>query len=342
VADSYDLARAFALYRLILEPVASVLADKQHLIVVPTGPLTSLPFQVLLTGPPVAAITPAEALRAAPWLIRRHALSVLPSVQSLSALRRSTSTQPPTQPFLGIGDPDFSGLPQTAAPRSRAARGTATAPQLATVYRNGKPDLRVLRSLSPLPETADELRTIAKVLGAPAEAVWLGADATERHVKQTRLDAYRVIHFATHGIVAGELDGIDEPALVLTVPEAMTELDDGLLTASEIASLQLRAEWVVLSACNTASGSEVGAEALSGLARAFFHAGARGLLVSHWEVESQAAVALTTRTFTAMATNPKLGRAEAFRRTILGLIDADHPPSYWAPFVIVGEGAGSR
>jgi len=146
------------------------------------------------------------------------------------------------------------------------------------------------------------------------------------------------LHFATHGLVAGDLTGLSEPALVLTLPPVATEADDGLLTASEVATLQLNADWVVLSACNTASGDKVGADALSGLARAFFYAGARALLVSHWAVDSQAAVDLTTRTFAALAADSKLTRAEAFRNAILMAIDEGYTPNYWAPFVIVGEG----
>jgi CHAT domain-containing protein len=126
---------------------------------------------------------------------------------------------------------------------------------------------------------------------------------------------------------------------VLTPPIRASDADDGLLTASEVAALKLRADWVVLSACNTAAGSEVGADALSGLARAFFFAGAKALLVSHWAVNSDATVALTTGTFRTLAQNPKLGRAEAFRQTMLVMIDAGLAPALWAPFVIVGEGA---
>jgi CHAT domain-containing protein len=130
--------------------------------------------------------------------------------------------------------------------------------------------------------------------------------------------------------------------LVLTPPPEPGEADDGLLTASEIAVLKLDAEWVVLSACNTAAGAGEGAEALSGLARAFFYAGARALLVSHWAVYSEAAVELTTRTFATLAADPKLGRGEAFRQSMLKLIEAGQPPSYWAPFVIVGEAGAAR
>ena len=136
--------------------------------------------------------------------------------------------------------------------------------------------------------------------------------------------------------------------MALSVPQKATLEDDGLLTASEVTQLHLNADWVVLSACNTASGDKPGAEALSGLARAFFYSGAKSLLVSHWPVYSDAATLLTTKAFKyiedGQASGKPVGRAEALRQAMLSLIDkrdddlASHP-SYWAPFVVVGEGA---
>jgi CHAT domain-containing protein len=131
---------------------------------------------------------------------------------------------------------------------------------------------------------------------------------------------------------------------VLSMPEHPTEFDDGLLTASEVAQLKLNADWVVLSACNTASGETPGAEALSGLARAFFYVGARSLVVSNWEVETQSTVALMVGTFAALAADPKLSHAEALQKSMLAMIDnAQHPhwadPKFWSPFVVVGEPA---
>jgi CHAT domain-containing protein len=333
VVSGFDLGRAHALYELTLGRVAPLLRDKRHLIVVPTGPLSSIPFQLLITAPP-GRQTGSEALRQAPWLIKSHALSVLPSVQSLQALRKLGPAATATKPFFGVGDPVFDG-PRT--PQQRGARPLSTVP--VQFYRNGAADLRAIRELTPLPETADELIAIGKVLGAAPGDIYLREAASELRVRSASLKDYRVVHFATHGLVAGDLSGLAEPALVLTPPAVASETDDGLLTASEIATLSLNADWVVLSACNTAAGSNAGAEALSGLARAFFYAGARALLVSHWAVYSQAATELTTATFAALAAKPQLGRAEALRTAMVGLIARGEAPAYWAPFVLVGEGA---
>jgi CHAT domain-containing protein len=186
------------------------------------------------------------------------------------------------------------------------------------------------------------------MLKADKTDINLGPMASETTVKQTKLDDYRVVYFATHGLVAGEVRNFAklkaEPALALTIPEKATELDDGLLTASEVAQLKLNADWVVLSACNTAAEGNPGAEALSGLARAFFYAGARSLVVSHWEVDSEATVQLMTGMFKASAEHPNLSHAEALRDSILSMIDKaksedDLHPRIWAPFVVVGEPA---
>ena len=195
-------------------------------------------------------------------------------------------------------------------------------------------------------------RTVFRIpVSALDDAVYLGERATVAEVKalsrRGELARARVVHFATHGLLAGETaffaEAKAEPALLLTPPSAdkASEEDNGLLTASEVAQLSLNADWVVMSACNTAAGSNEGAEALSGLARAFFYAGARSLLVSHWEVNSMAAIAITTDAMNAMKAEPRIGRAEALRRSISALIARGGRyahPSVWAPFVLVGNG----
>ncbi len=211
-------------------------------------------------------------------------------------------------------------------------------------------DVSQIKRQEPLPETADELCAVAQDLKAEVRDIRLGARATERELKRLsasgELAQYRIVHLATHGVLAGQLDGAHEPGLILTPPSEPSEEDDGYLSASEIAALHLDADWVILSACNTAAGSATSAEALSGLARAFIYAQARALLVSHWAVYSDATVKLITVAAREMARDAKVGRAEAQRRSMLMLIDKGEPqeahPAFWAPFVVVGEGAASR
>jgi CHAT domain-containing protein len=218
------------------------------------------------------------------------------------------------------------------------------------VTRGGYTDLDHLRSQSPLHDTADEICAVARELRLLPEDIMLGDRATEASIKTLngagKLSKYRAIHFATHGTIAGEIEGTSEPGLILTPPKGQSELDDGYLSASEIAALKLDADWVILSACNTAAGGAQGAEALSGLARAFFYAGARALLVSHWSVDSAATVKLITSAIGAITRDAKVGRAEALRRAMITIIDhgeaREAHPAYWAPFVVVGEGGDGR
>jgi CHAT domain-containing protein/Tfp pilus assembly protein PilF len=335
----FDLDASHDLYVALFGGIENLIAKKPRLLVVPTASLTSLPFQVLVTRKPDADVAPTERYRTAGWLINDKAIAVLPSVTSLRALRVYAKASRANKPFIGFGDPV---LQRTDPGKATMASRNVQAYQ--SYYKGTVVDIEALRKgLASLPETADELHAVARELGASDGDVRLGAAATVTNVKIASLDQYRVVDFATHGLVAGEVNGLSEPALVLSLPEHPTADDDGLLTASRVAKLTLDADWAVLSACNRAAGEKPGAEGLSGLARAFFYAGARALLVSHWPVESEAAVKLTTAAFSELAKNPAIGRAEALRRSMQQLIaDQSSPrnadPAVWAPFVLVGEG----
>jgi CHAT domain-containing protein len=174
--------------------------------------------------------------------------------------------------------------------------------------------------------------------------VFLRERSTETLVKSLDLSKKRVIAFATHGLVAGEF-GFGEPGLVFTPPSTGTLVDDGYLSASEAARLNLRADWVILSACNTAAGDAPGAKGLSGLARAFFLAGARSLLVSHWPVWDDVASRMSTTAVANFQANPSAGRGEALRQAMLSLMaDADEArfahPAAWGAFILAGETRG--
>jgi CHAT domain-containing protein len=324
----FDTADAARLYDQLLGPLAERLKGATHLVAVPGGPLLSLPLGLLVTRPPATA----EDYAGTGWLARDVAISVIPSVSSLRSLRQVAGRSAASRPFIGFGDPDFAGAPG-------ATRGLEA---LGELCRQGEPvDTALVRELPRLRETARELEQIAAALGADRTSVITGTGASERAVRSAKLADYRVLAFATHGLLPGELRCKSEPALALTPPATPTASDDGLLDASEVAQLKLDADWVLLSACNTASpDGKLGGESLSGLARAFFYAGARSVLASHWAVASRATVALTTGAFDAPARDASLGRAEALRRSALKLAgekDTAHP-FFWAPFVLVGDG----
>jgi CHAT domain-containing protein len=284
-----------------------IITQKKRLSFVFDGALTSLPPQVLIATDPSG-----KDLGTLDWLIRKYAVTVLPSIASLKVLRGQQFTVAAPKPMIGFGDPVFDRTVQIVVrPKVSALNRSLT-----SFYRGVIADTTALgKALPPLPETADELREVARQLGAKPEDIKLGEAATVTDVKHERLYDYRVVYFATHALVAGEVEKFAkikaEPALVLSIPDKPSEEDNGLLTASEVAMLKLNADFVVLSACNTAAGDKPGAEALSGLARAFFHAGVKSLVVSHWEVDSEATVALMNGLFSALKANPRLSHAEA-------------------------------
>jgi CHAT domain-containing protein len=337
-----------ALYEQLLAPLKDSWGNASSLMLIPHGSLGQLPLGVLLTEPFSAAPSKVlfEEMAGAPWLMRQWSASQLPSALALAALRTQPNKRPATRPFLGVGDPVFTriGASSVAANKTQqragarpAVSGTNTAPDLAPPIDFGL--------LPPLPDTAQEINEVADILRAePGRDVYLQQRASEAQVKAMNLEDYRVLMFATHGLMSGEMPGVFQPALALTNPNVTGESEDGMLTMEEILSLKLNADWVVLSACNTAAGDGQSSESVSGLGRAFFYAGAKALLVTNWSVETESARMLTTQTFKNMAAQPSLTRAKALQQSaqqLMGIKNKDFSyahPMFWAPYAIIGDG----
>lgn len=348
---SYDRKTAYALYRQIVAPVDHVLAGKKHVFVVAGGILASIPFGILVTAPPKGSDSDPIALRQTSWFSDAHALTFIPSIESLKFLRgnRAASGRAGSD-FAGYGDPDLEGTSETRGARpGRGVNIRSLFQPGAARSSGGIADVAQLRLFARLPGTAVELENMRESLGAPPGSVHILAEATEGAIKSADLSRVGILALATHGVMAGELSGAAEPGLVFTPPTAASDYDDGLLTSSEIAGLRLNADWVILSACNTAAGDgSDGASGLSGLARSFFYAGARNLLVSHWPVRDDAASRLTVETLRLQNEHPAMSRAEALQRSmVLIRNDASHDvdgdtwahPNAWAPFSLIGDGA---
>lgn len=325
----FNLKNAYSLYQSLLAPLGDRLNGVDHLVIVPSGALASLPLALLVTEPPAA-----QDYRDAAWLVRRYALSNVPSPRAFLTLAGADAHRAAApRPFLGLGAPEFQG-PNGPAGAKVLSDLTAACRDAGPV----SPDL--LRALPPLPDTAHEIRTVGARLGGQNADILLGVHATEADLRAQPLDQFAVIYFATHGILPGELHCESEPALALSPPmqAAASPAADGMLQASEIAQLKLNADLVVLSACNTAeSGEALGGSALQGLSDAFFAAGAHSVLASHWEVPSAATETLMTGLFDSA--NRARGLAQGLRQSQLALIAraGTAHPFYWAAFTIIGD-----
>jgi CHAT domain-containing protein len=350
----FDVASAHQVYANLLAPTEAGWGQAKSLVVVPHGALAQLPFALLPTQAAQVEKTalPFQGYAAVPWLARKVAVAQLPSVASLATLRALPAADAKRQPFVGFADPWFNAQQAAEGKRTQTAAIATRGLARRSAPKSAEAQAAEFKTLPRLPDTADEVRSIAQALKSDAKSLYLGAEANKGAVRKAKLDAYRVVMFATHGLVAGEITGLSQPALALSGPEVAPEGGNGLLTMEEILSLKLDADWVVLSACNTTTGQGAGSEAVSGLGRAFFYAGTRALLVSNWPVETVSARILTTDLFRRQAEGGGVARAEALRQAMMALVDgpgavdsATKKPAYsyahpifWAAFALVGDG----
>ncbi len=350
--SKFDTALAHTAYETVLGPVAEIFEGKTKLIVVPDQALIALPFHLLVRSPP----TKDAPLQSVDWLIRDMSVFVVPTVASLQALRSAPDRKNnQVNRFLGIGDP-LIGSQVDGAIEFECDLGPSETVFVASLSLNDDQkllrgdvvDSKALASLRALPETRCELQQSIRHFDESSRLLLqdMATEAQLRDMSESgELAGFRTLSFATHGLIAGEI-GAENAGLVLSPTNSAEPGGDGLLTTGEIAELKLDADIVLLSACNTAAGNRDSSEGLTGLANAFFYAGARSLMVSHWPVYSDASAEITTSVLARVDSQQGLGFAEALRQTMLAILDdptleaRKQHPSYWAPFMIVGEGAG--
>ncbi len=324
---TFDVADAQKLYQLTIGGVAGSLDGVKSLVVAPAGPLLSLPFEVLLSG----AAQP-DALADAPWLVRSFTIAHVPAPSNFVSLRKIAAGSRATHPWFGFGD--FRPVTLAQAEKTFSAAGCGESAKL-------------LAGLPPLPYARKELDAARALLGASGSDELLGPAFTAEAVLKAKLKDYRILQFSTHALLPTELRCQSDPAIVTSAPAGATSASGALLTASEVVGMDLDADLVVLSACNSGGpGGTTAGESLSGLARAFFYAGARSLEVTHWSVNDQVAAFLVADTLRRMHDSPNLGIAGALRDAQLAMLaDAGKGlpaviahPFFWAPFAVIGEG----
>jgi len=357
---AFDFQLSSRMFDELFKPVQYAFEGKDTLVVVPHDDIGQLPLGVLTTAPFQLKGKPRNLFsnyKEAPFLIRQYAIVSSPSVTALNALRGLPEPKKDRLDFIGFGDPLFS-TQQAKLEEKQLAIATSNGSQLASrgvpLQLRNTPQTADVSSaqvsrLPRLPDTSDEILEISKLFNVkPDRDIFLQKRANLDQVLKVDMSNRKVVMFSTHGLMPGELDGLSQPALALTNPEVQNLKGDGLLKVDTILTMKLDADWVVLSACNTAAGEGEGAEALSGLGRAFFFAGARAILVSSWPVDSEASRKLMTDMFKHYVQDKGISKPRALQLASIRILDEGAPddkeanysyahPLFWGPFTMVGN-----
>jgi CHAT domain-containing protein len=323
----FDIDDSRRLYDATLGGVAADIKGASSLVIAPTGPLLSLPFEVLLTGP----ADPGK-LAEAPWLVRQGTITHVPAATNFVSLRKVANSSAAKKSWFGFGD--FRPVSVAQAQRSFPVGPCGDSG-------------RLLASLPALPGAVKELDNARSVLAAQTADQLTGDAFTSDKVLSTPLKDYKILHFAAHALLPTDLRCQTEAAIVTSPPVGSADAKGALLSASKLLGLDLDANLVILSACNSGGPGGGAGESLSGLARSFFFARARSLMVSHWEVSDQVAALLVVLTINDMKAKPEHGVTGALREAQLSLLDRAKDgklpaeiahPFFWAPFAVIGDG----
>jgi CHAT domain-containing protein len=296
---------ATSLYDQLLKPAAAQLKGIDSLVIVPDGILWALPFQALQSS-------------ANRYLIEDYTISYAPSLGVLREMVKKTRrvSRESTTTLLALGNPKI---------------GTETADKATFALMD--------ETLVPLPEAERRVRALGRLYGPRASRIYVGADAREELLKQ-EAGRYRILHIATHGII-NHSSPLYSQLVLATSPDNPGE--DGLLEAWELMNLDLNADLVVLSACDTGRGRVGEGEGMIGFSWALFVAGCPAVVVSQWKVESGSTASLMIdfhKVLTGLRGSHKTSKAAALRQAGLKLLKSTRyrHPFYWAPFVVVGNG----
>jgi len=363
-ARPFDFSLARHLSDQLVAPLMSALQGARQLQVVTGGALSSLPF-ALLPDPSQSS----EALAGPRWLVERYVINHTPSIASFHSQRSQTGARvSQARPALAIGISQWNDSPgrltrsQSPSPPPKPSddRGIRSASRpggdsraeadsaldrLSLRCQDGRPlEAALLAALPPLPGIDNELSTLARVLRARGSTLTQRVDqqATEQSFRSETLSRYGLLYFATHAVLPGTTRCLNEPALALSATSGGgSRADDGLLEASEVSTLRLEADLVVLSACNTATRARaLSGESLTGLAQAFFSAGARRVLATHWPVDSRWTAELMESVFSFQRENDYSDIADSLRDAQIRMLRAPETrhPWFWAGFTVLGTG----
>ncbi|MDC1166288.1 CHAT domain-containing protein [Candidatus Pelagibacter sp.] len=324
----FALSQSQNLHDILIANFKDIIKNKKKIIIIPDGPLYSIPFELLYDQ---------ENKK---WLIENYAISISPSAYSYVALNFENDLKfNAGNSFLGFGDPNIKD--EKTAKNSDFEEILQL--EFSKVFtRGGNIDLKYLKMFPELPETSEELKKISKKFDQNSK-LYLGKDFNEKNINSINFNDYKVVSFASHALVVGEIDGLSEPSIVLSLPKKITDVDDGLLTASEIIKLNINSDLVILSACNTASSDgNANSEALSGLANSFFYSGAKSLIVTHWSVISKTSVDLMVDTFDFLKESEG-DLSTALMKSKIKMLknQSTSHPIYWAPYTLVGRTSSS-
>ena len=324
---SWDPSVAYRLYLRLIKPAEYFLIGKKAVMIVPHGPLSSLPFQILVDSEAHATKRFWSASERPSYLLEKYAFCYAPSLTTLSHVRTRKRNEKPGWKLVAFGDAVYSDGEKKKELNPGADRLLAAMSVVPGGSRG--PELR------PLPGARREISEIVKIVGGPTQT-YLGAQATETLFKKVALSRYAYVHLATHGVMitgGGKLQR--QPAIVFSLYGDAE--NDGFLQLGEVFGLQLNADLVVLSSCLTPGVDSQGENnGLLGLSRAFLFAGSDSVILSMWQVNDDS----TARLFIDMYRNLKSGsKAEALREAQLSLLKnpGTGHPYYWAPFVLMGN-----